>query len=321
MTDLAAAAQPELEFEQHRVELTAHCYRMLGSAAEAEDAVQEALVRAWRAADGFEGRSSVRSWLYSIATNVCLDMLRGRKRRATPMDLQAPSTADDRNLATLPEATWLQPMPDGRVLRSEGDPAELAVARESVRLAFVAALQHLPARQRAVLLLRDVLRWRASEVAELLETSEAAVNSALQRAHATLAASDLDAPPREPTGEEQALLARYVEAFERYDVEALVGLMHEDARMAMPPFALWIHGAKEIGRWFLGTGAECRGSRLVPVAVNGTSGFAQYRDGGRVPWAIQVPTFADGKLMALDLFLGDEHFLRFGLPLSLVDQG
>jgi RNA polymerase sigma-70 factor (ECF subfamily) len=318
MTDVAAA-QPDLEFEQHRIELTAHCYRMLGSATEADDAVQEALIRAWRSADRFEGRSSVRSWLYSIATNVCLDMLRSRKRRATPMDLQGPSTADDRHLATLPESAWLQPMPDGRVLRSEGDPAELAVERDSVRLAFVAALQHLPARQRAVLLLRDVLRWRAAEVAELLETSEVAVNSALQRARATLAEIDLTRA-EEPTGaEEHALLERYVDAFERYDVDALVELMHEDARMAMPPFALWIRGAKEIGRWFLGMGAECRGSVLVPVAANGAHGFAQYRNGGRVPWAIQIPTFRDGKLAAIDLFIGEEHFLRFGLPLRLVE--
>jgi RNA polymerase sigma-70 factor (ECF subfamily) len=318
MTELASA-RPELEFEQHRIELTAHCYRMLGSATEADDAVQEALIRGWRSADGFEGRSSVRSWLYSIATNVCLDMLRSRKRRATPMDLQGPSTADDRHLATLPESAWLQPMPDGRVLRSEGDPAELAIERDSVRLAFVAALQHLPARQRAVLLLRDVLRWRASEVAELLETSEAAVNSALQRARATLAEVDFGRA-EEPVGEEErVLLARYVEAFERYDVDALVALMHEDARMAMPPFALWIRGATEIGRWFLGTGAECRGSVLVPVDVNGAHGFAQYRHGGSVPWAIQLPTFRAGKLASIDLFIGEEHFLRFGLPLQLVE--
>ncbi|HUS60680.1 MAG TPA: sigma-70 family RNA polymerase sigma factor [Acidimicrobiales bacterium] len=317
MTDLAAT-HPELEFEQHRIELTAHCYRMLGSATEAEDAVQDALVRAWRAADGFEGRSSVRSWLYSIATNVCLDMLRSRKRRATPMDLQGPSTADDRNLATLPESTWLEPMPDGRVLRSEGDPAELAIARESVRLAFVAALQHLPARQRAVLLLRDVLRWRASEVAELLDTSEAAVNSALQRAHATLGAIDLTQGPSEPAGvEEQELLAKYVDAFERYDVEALVELMHEDARMAMPPFALWLRGRVEIGKWFLGMGADCRGSVLVRVAANGTTGIAQYRNGGKDPWSIQIPTIRDGKIESLDMFIGEDHFLRFGLPLDL----
>ena len=316
MTDLAEA-QPELDFEQHRIELTAHCYRMLGSATEADDAVQETMIRAWRSVDRFEGRSSVRSWLYSIATNVCLDMLRGRKRRATPMDLQAPSTADDRHLATLPESAWLQPMPDGRVLRDEGDPAELAIARDSVRLAFVAALQHLPARQRAVLLLRDVLRWQASEVAELLDTSTAAVNSALQRARATLAEIDLSRAQEPTDAEEQELLAKYVDAFERYDVEALVALMHEDARMAMPPFALWIRGAVEIGRWFVGMGAECRGSMLVPVAANGAPGFAQYRDGGRTPWAIQIPTFRDGRLASIDLFIGEEHFLRFGLPLDL----
>ena len=317
MTDVAA--QPELDFEQYRRELTAHCYRMLGSATEAEDAVQDAMIRAWKAADAFEGRSSVRSWLYSIATNVCLDMLRSRKRRATPMDLNGPSLAESRNLTKHPEATWVQPMPDERVLPEDGDPAELAVARESVRLAFVAALQHLPARQRAVLLLRDVLRWRASEVAELLETSEAAVNSALQRARATLAETDLADVPAPAEEADQALLDRYVAAFERYDVEALVAQMHEDARMAMPPYELWIRGAEEIGKWFLGAGIECRGSRLVPIEANGQKGFAQYRHGGEVPWSIQLPTWVDGRIAALDLFVGEDQFVRFGLPLRLTD--
>jgi RNA polymerase sigma-70 factor, ECF subfamily len=316
MTDLAPA--PHLDFEQHRRELTAHCYRMLASAAEAEDAVQEAMVRAWRSADRFEGRSSLRSWLYSIATNVCLDMLRGRQRRALPMDMQPASTADDRSLGMLPEATWVQPIADDRILPVEADPAELAEARENVRLAFIHALQHLPARQRAVLLLREVMKWKASEVAELLETSEAAVNSALQRARATLAEVDLDAGGAEPTDEEQRdLLARYVDAFERYDVEALVGLMHEDARMAMPPIALWLRGRDEIGKWFVGMGAECEGSKMLPVQVNGQPGFAQYRQGGRTPWGIQLPRIRGGRIVALDIFLGEDVFARLGLPLRL----
>jgi RNA polymerase sigma-70 factor (ECF subfamily) len=245
-------------------------------------------------------------------------MLRGRQRRALPMDMQPASTADDRSLGMLPEATWVQPIADDRILPVEADPAELAEARENVRLAFIHALQHLPARQRAVLLLREVMKWKASEVAELLETSEAAVNSALQRARATLAEVDLDAGGAEPTDEEQrVLLARYVDAFERYDVEALVGLMHEDARMAMPPIALWLRGRDEIGRWFVGMGAECEGSKLLPVQVNGQPGLAQYRQGGRTPWGIQLPRIRGGKIVALDIFLGEDAFARLGLPLRL----
>src|SRR5437868_7081586 len=201
---------------------------MLGSFFEAEDAVQETMVRAWRGLDGFEGRSAVRSWLYRIATNVCLDLLRGRQRRALPVDLGPSSTADSFHGTTLPEHSWVQPVPDARVLAGDGDPAELAVSKESVRLAFVTALQHLPPRQRAVLILREVLRWQATEVAELLETSVASVNSALQRARATLADKDLDAAPTAVVdAEQQALLARYVDAFERYDISSLVTLLHQ----------------------------------------------------------------------------------------------
>src|SRR5436853_3255554 len=191
MANVEARVDSELELrlEQHRAELTGYCYRMLGSAFEAEDAVQETLVRAWRSFDRFEGRSLLRSWLYSIATNVCLDMLRGSQRRARPMDLGPAGTADGPLGDTLPEATWIQPIPDGHVLPANADPADLAVSRETIRLAFVAALQYLPPRQRAVLILREVLRWKATEVAELLDTTVASVNSALQRARSTLAAS------------------------------------------------------------------------------------------------------------------------------------
>src|SRR5438093_5863747 len=224
--------------EQHRVELTAYAYRMLGSAFEAEDAVQETLLRAWKGFEGFEGRAALRSWLYRIATNVCLDMLSGRGRRARPMDLGPAGVADERLLGEpLPEVTWIEPIPDGRALPVGGDPAEVAESRETIRLAFVAALQHLPARQRAVLILREVLRWPASDVAELLETSVPSVNSALQRARATMADADLGAPPA-VSEEQRELLTQYVDAFERYDIPKFVSLLKDDAVQSMPPYAM-----------------------------------------------------------------------------------
>ena len=330
MTDLATAervpAEVERQLEQHRRELTAYCYRMLGSAFDAEDAVQETMVRAWRAVDRFDGRSSLRSWLYRIATNVCLDSLNGRKRRALPMDLSAsPSAPVESSLSPpLPEVTWVEPVPDGRVLSDGGDPADMAVARESVRLAFVAALQHLPPRQRAVLILREVLRWKADEVAELLDATVASVNSALQRARATMATSDLTSsrPLDSLDDEHRALLGRYIEAFERYDIEALVTVLHEDALQSMPPYEMWLRGAVDIGRWMLGPGSECRGSRLVPLMVNGSPGVAQYRPsgpGGRhEPWSIHVIEVSDGRVSRLTQFLDTTRlFPLFGLPATL----
>src|SRR5437868_7526069 len=251
------------DLEGHRRELTAYCYRMLGSPFEAEDAVQDTLIRAWRAMDRFEGRSSLRSWLYRIATNVCLDMLKGKDRRARPMDLGPSSSPHGPVGEILPEITWIEPVPDGKVL-PEGDPADVAEARETIRLAFVAALQRLPPRQRAALILCEVLRWQATEVAELLETSVASVNSALQRARATLAAGNVSAgDPSPPLSEaDQALLARYVEAFERYDIESLTALIREDATQSMPPYDLWLRGRDDIFRWWFGPGIGCRGSRV-----------------------------------------------------------
>jgi RNA polymerase sigma-70 factor (ECF subfamily) len=315
------AADLDKALEKHRVELTGYCYRMLGSSSECEDAVQETFVRAWRAYDRFEGRSALRSWLYRIATNVCLDMLNGRQRRARPMDMSDSRTADTVLGPPLPEATWINPVPDGRVVPADGDPADLAISRETIRLAFVAALQHLPARQRAVLILREVLRWKADEVAQLLDTSVASVNSALQRARATLAAN----APRstdvaEPMDDEQqALLARYLDAFERYDLESLTALLHEDATLSMPPFDLWLHGPVEIMRWLGGPGAECAGSRLIPTVANGTPAFGQYRPsgpGGRhEPWALQVLEIVDGRIVGFNAFLDTEAlFPLFGLP-------
>jgi RNA polymerase sigma-70 factor (ECF subfamily) len=315
-----ASGQLERDFEQCRRELIAHCYRMLASPFEAEDAVQETFIRAWRGIDRFEGRAALRSWLYRIATNVCLDMLGSRERRARPMDLGPAREPIAENLNALPEVTWIQPVPDGLVV-PEGDPAEVAVARESIRLAFVAALQHLPPRQRAVLLLCEVLRWQASEVAELLETSVASVNSALQRARATLADSELDAgEPADALDEsDRELLARYVEAFERYDMEALTSLIQEDATQSMPPYDLWLSGRDDIFRWWFGPGIGCQGSRVVPtVAANGSPAFGQYKpspDGGFEPWALQVIELADGKIAELTFFLEtDTLFPLFGLP-------
>ncbi len=296
---------------------------MLASAFEAEDAVQETLIRAWRGFDRFEGRAALRSWLYRIATNVCLDMLNGRERRARPMDLGPAREPVAENLTTLPEATWIQPIPDGLVV-AEGDPAEVAVARETIRLAFVAALQHLPPRQRAVLILCEVLRWQASEVAELLDTTVASVNSALQRARATLAAGNLTAadPPPPLSERDHALLARYVAAFEDYDIEALTSLIREDATQSMPPYDLWLRGRDDILEWWFGPGIGCRGSRLVPaVAANGSPAYGQYKPaarGGYEPWALQVVEASAGRIVELTFFLDTETlFPLFGLPARL----
>jgi RNA polymerase sigma-70 factor, ECF subfamily len=316
----SATRELELQLEQHRAELTAYCYRMLGSPFEAEDAVQETMIRAWRGIDRFEGRSALRSWLYRIATNVCLDMLDGRERRARPMDLGPSREPVEANLSTLPEVTWIEPIPDDRVV-TEGDPAAVTEARETIRLAFVAALQHLPPRQRAVLILCEVLRWKASEVAELLETSVASVNSALQRARATLEAQDLS-PTETADSLDEAdadLLARYVKAFESYDIDALTSLIREDAIQSMPPYELWLRGREDMLAFWVGPGASCRGSRVIPAgSANGSPAFGQYRpspDGGYEPWALQVVEIEAGQVVELTFFLDtDRVFPLFGLP-------
>ncbi len=310
------------QLEQHRRELTGYCYRMLGSPFEAEDAVQETMLRAWKAFERFEGRSALRSWLYRIATNVCLDMIAGRERRARPMDLGPAREPVVASLNALPEVTWIEPVPDGLVV-PDGDPAEVTAARETVRLAFVAALQHLPPRQRAALILCEVLRWKASEAAELLETSVASVNSALQRARATLEASDLTATTTSPSveGADAELLARYVDAFERYDLDALTSLIHEDATQSMPPYDLWLRGRDDIFTWWFGPGLGCSGSRVIPtVAANGAPAFGQYKPSesgdGYEPWALQVVEIEDGRIAELTFFLDTARvFPLFGLPL------
>ncbi len=311
----------EQTLEAHRRELTAYAYRMLGSTFEAEDAVQETMLRAWRGYERFEGRAGLRSWLYRIATNVCLDALEGRKRRARPMDLASAGVADITLLGEpLPEATWVEPVPDEHVVVSGGDPAEVAIARESVRLAFVTALQRLPPRQRAVLILREVLHWQASEVAELLETSVASVNSALQRARATLHAAHLDpsAAPEPLDPAQQVLLERYVEAFESYDMDRLTALLREDAVWNMPPYALWLRTHEDIATWCLGPGIGCQGSRLLPVHANGSPAYGQYKpspDGGLEPWSLQVLELSGDRIAAVTFFLDTARFFPlFGLP-------
>lgn len=335
MTELATADQATppaqrgsgsevADLEPYRTELTAYCYRMLGSAFEAEDAVQETMVRAWRGLDRFEGRAKLRSWLYRIATNVCLDMLTSRERRARPMDLGPALTADAALGPALPDGRWIEPVPDARVLPTGGDPADVTVLRETIRLAFVAALQHLPPRQRAVLILREVLQWQATEVAELLETTVASVNSALQRARATLAAKELNAtdPPPPMDDDQRDLLARYVEAFEQYDMTKLTSLLHEDANWNMPPYELWLQTHDDVVKWCLGPGIGCRGSRLVATMANGSAAFGQYKPNptgkGFVPWSLQVLELSDGRIAGITFFLDTERmFPLFGLPLNL----
>ena len=270
-----SASTLELQLERHRRELTAYCYRMLGSPFEAEDAVQETFLRAWRAFDRFEGRSALRSWLYRIATNVCLDMLNGRERR--PADGPRPVTRAGGVEPQHAAGGDVDSADPRRARRGERDPAEVTEARETIRLAFVAALQHLPPRQRAVLILCEVLRWKASEVAELLETSVASVSSALQRARATLEESDLAAATTSPSVDEAdaELLARYLDAFERYDMEALTSLIHEDATQSMPPYDLWLTGRKDIFSWWIR--ARDRLSRLARRAGDGSQRSAGLR--------------------------------------------
>jgi RNA polymerase sigma-70 factor, ECF subfamily len=303
----AQSAKAE-DLEQYRRELTGYCYRMLGSAFEAEDAVQETMLRAWRSLERFEGRSALKSWLYKIATNVCFDSLAGRERRARPMDLGPAQEPLFENLAELPEVTWITPLPT---------PDELAEQRETLRLAFVAALQHLPAKQRAALILCEVLKWQASEAAELLETSVASVNSALQRARATLATADVKAPA-ELDAETQALLERYVSAFEAYDIDRLTELLHADAVQSMPPYSLWLQGRDDVLTWWFGPGIGCKGSKLVPVGLaNGMPAWGQFKPSpeGYEPWAVIVPEVSEGRIVELTFFLDTERlFPLFGLP-------
>ncbi|HLH19487.1 MAG TPA: sigma-70 family RNA polymerase sigma factor [Bryobacteraceae bacterium] len=310
------------QLEAHRTALTGHCYRMLGSAFDADDAVQETMLRAWRSIGQFDGRASVRTWLYRIATNVCLDELKDRGRRARPMEEGSPSSGAPplECLAQLPGSHWLEPIADARVIPPEADPGRQAVLRQSIRLAFVAALQNLPPKQRAILLLSDVLELSAAEIAEMLETSVAAVNSALQRARTSLPKAQT-ADRGELSESQRELLSRYVAAFERYDVDALTALMRQDATFCMPPYSLWLQGPEAVRTWMLGIGSGCRGSRLIPTAACGSPAFAQYRpdpDAGYRAWALIVLELADDRIAGVNSFLDTTSlFPAFGLPLTL----
>lgn len=309
--------------EAFRGELIGFCYRYFGSYAEAEDAVQETMVRAWQRAEQFEQRSSLRTWLYTIATNICLDMRRAPQRRSLPMDLSAPGDvpADPSTLTTRPEPTWIGPIADAH-LGAPTDPADAAVARESIRLAFITALQVLPPRQRVILILRDVLAWSARECADLLELTVASVNSALARARKTVAEHDPDAAAITPVEDDEKLLMNYVSAFETYDIERLVGLLADDARFSMPPYELWMQGAEVIGRWWDGPGRVCVNSRMIVTAANGQPAVAAYHDvgGGRwEPWAIHVLEVRDGAIAAITHFMGPAVFAEFGLPDAVIE--
>lgn len=314
-----AAATSLAQLEDHRVALTGHCYRMLGSAAEADDAVQETMVRAWKAIDRFEERSSMKTWLYRIATNVCLDALaQAKKTKARPIDGPVGTTDDE--LVSHDRTHWLEPIPDAKAIPSDADPAEAAILRESIRLAFVHALQSLPARQRAVLLLSEVLGWPATEIADALEMSVAAVNSALQRARATLSAPDPRAP-KPLTDAQKALVDRYEAAFATYDVEGLVALLREDAKFCMPPFSLWLQGRDPVRAWLLGRGSGCRGSKLVRTSACGMPAFGQYRvdpEGGFKAFSLTALELDDEHIVGWTSFLDVETlFPRFGLPMKI----
>lgn len=306
--------------EEHRAALAGHCYRMLGSVVDADDAVQETMVRAWKGFERFDGRSSLRTWLYRIATNVCLDALAQRSRRERPLEGRPAGTVDD-PLEARPRSHWLEPVPDARAVPDDVDPAERLVLRQSIRLAFVAALQHLPPRQRAALLLTDVLGWSAAEVSACLETSVAAVNSAVQRARATLASRDLGEPTVSLSEAQAELLEQYVAAFERYDADALAALLRDDVAFSMPPYALWLRGPDAVRAWLVGRGRGCRGSRLIGTAACGSPAFAQYRpapNGGHAAWGLVVLELAEDRISGWTTFLDtDTLFPRFGLPLEL----
>ena len=311
--------------ELHRTALTGHCYRMLGSLVDADDAVQETMLRAWKALDRFDGRSAMRTWLYRIATNVCIDVLADRSPRMRPFEMGPVGTTDD-TMVELPRTHWLEPVPDVHAIPADDDPHEQAVLRESIRLAFVAAMQHLPPRQRAALLMTQVLNWSAAEVSDSLGITTAAVNSALQRARATLVEKNLaqhverrsQYAPAMLTASQEALVNRYVTAFEAYDVSSLTSLMREDATTSMPPYTMWLQGRDTIARWMLGRGAGCRGSRLVRTCANGAPAFAQYREGGEQPWALVVLDLDADQIASSTFFLDTETlFPRFGMPAKL----
>nr|WP_174361842.1 sigma-70 family RNA polymerase sigma factor [Nocardia brevicatena] len=312
-------------FEGHRRELCAYAYRMLGSSFEAEDAVQETFTRAWKAYNSFEGRSSLRSWLYRIATNVCLDMLDSPQRRARPMDLSTPAHPDTPLPPPQPDYLWVEPIPD--TLAYGTDPAEHAATKDTLRLAFVAACQHLPATQRAILIMREVLRFSANETAEALTMSPASVNSALQRARATISKiKPAETDVYDHTDENQRrLVDDFVTAFEAYDMDALTSLLKADVALSMPPIEFWFRGPENVAAFMLGTGAGCRGSRMVrSPGANGCPAFGHYHlsdePGVMTPWAVTVLELSDGAISGLHFFLDAPRlFPLFGLPMELCE--
>lgn len=318
MEDFAALA------DRYRPELLAHCYRMLGSVQDAEDQVQETLLRAWRSRNGFEGRSSLRTWLFRIATNACLRALENKERRPLPSGIGAPGDDPVSRVATpMHEVSWLEPFPDALLRPESADPAAVASARSGLRLAMIAALQQLPVRQRTVLILRDVLGWRAAEAAEVLGVSATAVNSALQRAREQVRHSVPDADEiREPASPaDRAVLDRYAAAIENADVTAIVELLHEDATFEMPPMPMWFRGKENIGLFL---GAQVLVSpglfATVPVSANGQPAFAIYRradDGIPRAEGIQVISLRNSLVAGVVTFLDAGIFARFGLPLEL----
>ncbi|HTU46781.1 MAG TPA: sigma-70 family RNA polymerase sigma factor [Bryobacteraceae bacterium] len=308
------------QIEAHRPALTGHCYRMLGSAVDADDATQETIIRAWKSADRFEGRAALLTWLYRIATNVCIAKLSDRKRRARPME-ERPAGAPTDALIQHPRTHWIEPVPDVRAIPADADPFERAMLRQSIRLAFVAALQSLAPKQRAALLLVEVLGWSVAEAAETLGTSIASVNSALQRARATLAGRDWRAVPSALTESQEQMLNRYVAAFERYDVDQLVTLLRDDATFSMPPYSLWLQGPESVRAWLLGMGSGCRGSRLLATAACGSPAFGHYKldaDGGHKPFALVVLELSGDRIAGWNSFLDTETlFPKFELPSHL----
>lgn len=309
--------------DPYRRELLAHCYRMLGSVHDAEDLVQETYLRAWRSYHNFENRSSLRTWLYRIATNVCLTALEGRDRRPLPTGLGAPSSGPEEPLVEQSEVPWLEPVPDVLVGAAQSDPATIVTSRESIRLAFIAALQHLPPRQRAVLILRDVLKWRAAEVADAVGITTAAVNSILQRARAQLEqAAPTEETVVEPvTAEQRDLLDRYVQAFWEKDVATIVELFTDDVVWEMPPAVGWYQGAEDVGRLIAG---QCPGRagdmRMVATEANGQPAFGLYMrgEGGAFwPFHLQVLTLSPAGVSHVVAFFDTTLFATFGLPSSL----
>ncbi len=307
------------QLESHRVPLTGHCYRMMGSLIDADDAVQLTMERAWKNLARFDGRASLRTWLYRIATNVCLDLLGERARRERPIERGTPGVVGAA-LPELPREHWVEPALDSLVVPNDADPSEQLVLRQSIRLAFVTALQHLPARQRAALLLAEVLGWSAGDIADALDATVASVNSALQRARATMSELDHDEAPSTLTPEQSKTVQHYVDAFLRYDVDSLVRLLRDDATLSMPPIDFWLQGPEPIRAWLSGPGSGCRGSKLVPLAVNGLPAFAQYRFDparGFYAWAVLVLELAGDRISGWNAYLDVQKlFPRFGLPLT-----